>query len=378
MLIGVESISNDISTIAIFGCTEYSKRITKIVELVCKDVNIVYFDNYYCKERFDNYEVFRPHYDDCIDCYVICSVKNAETMILQLVELGIDESNICLPADIIQEKYNKILKKRIAQNHKLDYLVIDLVEHCNLNCQSCDHFSPLAKPNYLSISEYKKDAARLSKLLAEGDVVLGELCLEGGEPLLHPEIESFLAISRRFFNNTVINVYSNGVLLLKKEDHFWEILRDFDIGLEITKYPIDFDYVGLEKKCKEKLVKMHYFGGDDVKKTSMHKPIDVSGSQDKYSCFTECYMGNGMCTVLKKGRVYPCTFAPNVSIFNDFFNQKIHVDKRDSIDIYEIETAEEILDFLANPIPACRYCKVKEWTNGHKWAVSKKKIEEWT
>ena len=47
MLIGVESISNDISTIAIFGCTEYSKRITKIVELVCKDVNIVYFDNYY-------------------------------------------------------------------------------------------------------------------------------------------------------------------------------------------------------------------------------------------------------------------------------------------------------------------------------------------
>lgn len=57
---------------------------------------------------------------------------------------------------------------------------IALAEHCNLNCAGCDHFSPLAKPEYADLESMTRDFARLSKLFhgcAEEIHLLGEnLC----------------------------------------------------------------------------------------------------------------------------------------------------------------------------------------------------------
>ncbi|MBR1442338.1 MAG: hypothetical protein IJ583_02255, partial [Firmicutes bacterium] len=39
---------------------------------------------------------------------------------------------------------------------------VNLADHCNLNCQMCDHFAPLAKPTFLDIKAFRKDMERLA------------------------------------------------------------------------------------------------------------------------------------------------------------------------------------------------------------------------
>lgn len=81
--------------------------------------------------------------------------------------------------------------------------------------------------------------------------------------------------------------------------------------------------------------------------------------------------------MLKEGRLYTCTVAPNIEHFNRYFNKNLYLSDRDSIDIYKAETIGEITDFLAKPIPFCRYCNVAGREYGLEWEQSKKNISEW-
>jgi ABC-2 type transport system ATP-binding protein len=70
---------------------------------------------------------------------------------------------------------------------------VHLVEHCNLNCKGCYHFSPLAKEEFLFLTEWEKDCKQLSTLFKDR---IGHISLMGGEPLLHPDICEFMRITR--------------------------------------------------------------------------------------------------------------------------------------------------------------------------------------
>ena len=116
--------------------------------------------------------------------------------------------------------------------------------------------------------------------------------------------------------------------------------------------------------------------GNEVK-TSMFKPLDLSGNQDKYISYKECYMGNGFCNMVKNGKLYPCTLVPNFETFNAYYNQNLQVCEKDYIDIFKAKSAEEIMDFLTNPIPACRYCQPRKWKNGLTWKTTTYNMREW-
>ena len=86
------------------------------------------------------------------------------------------------------------------------------MDHCNLNCKCCNHFSPIATPFFLKLEDFEKDMARIA-VLTEGNI--GRIWLIGGEPLLHPDIVAFLYSARKFFPDTHITLDTNGTLLLK-------------------------------------------------------------------------------------------------------------------------------------------------------------------
>ena len=35
--------------------------------------------------------------------------------------------------------------------------IVDIVDHCNLNCKGCGHFSPLASESFLDIETFEND-----------------------------------------------------------------------------------------------------------------------------------------------------------------------------------------------------------------------------
>ena len=50
----------------------------------------------------------------------------------------------------------------------LEQVDIHLVEHCNLNCFACGHFSQLADEEYTDLATYEKDIKQLALLCGGG------------------------------------------------------------------------------------------------------------------------------------------------------------------------------------------------------------------
>lgn len=265
--------------------------------------------------------------------------------------------------------------KRLTPQATLRSFVYHVVDHCNLKCWGCDHFAPLAKEKFASITDFENDIKRLSSLTNKE---LEIIKLMGGEPLLHPEIIQFMKISRKFFPNTRIEIVTNGILLNKQNEEFWNACKENNITIVPTKYPLNVDYDRAKETAKNNAVKYEYYGNRETAlKTSYHIPLDIEGKQNTTENFANCFHANN-CVMLKNGKIYTCTVAPNIEHFNKYFGYNIPLSERDGIDIYKVENINEILEFLAKPVPFCKYCNVKERSFGHEWGISKKDIKEWT
>ena len=249
---------------------------------------------------------------------------------------------------------------------------VDIASHCNLNCYSCDHFSQLAEASFYDLAQYRKDMERLSALT---QAMVEKIHIIGGEPLLNPKCTEYCAITRRYFPHTKICIITNGILLLKQPTEFWEACRDHRIELTPTKYPIRIDWEAIEQKCKEYGITLYFFN-QSPEKYSYKTALNPKGNCNPTESFMACHRANN-CTYLKNGKIFPCAVAPSSVYFNKHFNENLRLSDRDSIDIHEPScTYADILEFLAKPIPFCRYCDIKNMTY-QPWLRSKKDIYEY-
>jgi MoaA/NifB/PqqE/SkfB family radical SAM enzyme len=259
-------------------------------------------------------------------------------------------------------------------------LCIHLTDHCNLNCRGCDNFSPLAKEHNVEIAVFERDLARISDITGSvwGGRGLSDLQLLGGEPLLHPNIESLMELARKYMKNAVIRIVTNGILLSNQGDKFWESCRINDIKVVVTKYPINIDHAAIEESAKKFGVDYSYYGDTGRTPKEMYcDPLDLTGSQDGRKNFIRCHRANN-CIELNDGKLYTCETIPNVKYFNRFFNKNLTVSENDYIDIYKAKDINEILNFLCTPPPFCRYCGIDHRRRGIKWSVSRRELSEWT
>lgn len=277
---------------------------------------------------------------------------------------------INLSADEFYEKYIWTVDKTHPQQH-LDYFCIHIVGECNLRCKGCDHFSPLAKGEYLLLSDFEKDFKRLSELT---DSHVRRIGLMGGEPLLHPELTKFFPVARKYFPNSEIQLVTNGILLSSQKEDFWLGIRENDITIMVTKYPININLEKILEQVKKYKVRFSYYNNPKEEKTSYKIPLDVEGKQNAETNFKNCFHSNKLC-FLGNGKLYPCTVAPNVYRFNEAFDYNLPT--KGGVDIYEVSTEDELLENLAKPLEMCKYCDVKNREYNLRWERSKKDISEW-
>jgi len=95
-------------------------------------------------------------------------------IIRDLISCGVDMCNIYLLPG-----WNKrtISHKMTPRPKERMWIEVNLADHCNLNCQMCDHFSPLAEPTFLNLENFKKDMTRLAEL-TDGHIDI--MKLQGG------------------------------------------------------------------------------------------------------------------------------------------------------------------------------------------------------
>lgn len=249
---------------------------------------------------------------------------------------------------------------------------IALAEHCNLNCVGCSHFSPLASPSFVDFEEFTNDIKRMAYLCGEHT---RQVKLLGGEPLLNPDISKYLPVVRQCFPQAEIMILTNGLLLPQMDEIFWEACRENHIVITPTKYPINFDYDVAEGLAKVHGVEYRIYR--TATKTFSKFPFDLQGAQVIEGNFRLCDIANA-CPYLQHGRLYTCPTAPTAHYLNEAFGTQLRESEYDSIDIYQAKSAEEILEFLAKPIPFCRYCRRDIVIDDIPWGQSKRELSEWT
>ena len=148
------------------------------------------------------------------------------------------------------EKY-LLLARRGQILRRPVYLNIPIVEHCNLNCRGCFHFSPIAEPWCMEPEDLRQDLALLRDV-PEVETFLRGLMIYGGEPLLHPALEEIMDLVRGAFPGQGVNcaIMTNGLLLSRMPESFWEKCRTLAVGISLSPYPIGLDYDALRREIE--------------------------------------------------------------------------------------------------------------------------------
>lgn len=104
----------------------------------------------------------------------------------------------------------------------LPFLELMVIRGCNLSCQGCTTFSDLRHAGYYTWEQGQKELEPWIDRLN-----LPAIGIMGGEPLMNPNLESWLKGIRKLLPHTQIRFVTNG-LLLSKHWHIFDLLQDIE------------------------------------------------------------------------------------------------------------------------------------------------------
>jgi hypothetical protein len=242
----------------------------------------------------------------------------------------------------------------------LDYVSPFTNLHCNFKCKACSVASPLAEPDFISISSFKSDIEKLKEYFWH----VGRIRITGGESLLHPDIAEMVKIIRDVYPATGLALQTNGLLLLKDDGQFnelFKVMRDNHCGFQISTYKPITD----KKKILTRILRKHGIQWHWAQMSG--KPLEVfecfrtlKPENDMVEQHNACYQTK-YCHALRDGYLYPCGSTISSETIEKYFNVKFeNLDA--NIEKMRINLRETELDgwgmvnFLKNPTPSCMYC----------------------
>ena len=242
-----------------------------------------------------------------------------------------------------------------------------LVDSCNLRCAGCSHFSSLIdKPTYRSVETIISDLGLLKEKVGDG---LMWVRLMGGEPLLHPDITECLEKVRELLPKTRLSLITNGLLLYKMPQVFYEACKTHKIEVRLTDYGI-IDLQAQINSLKKQGIKASVY-----KTTKGWRYQNIRLTEERVDCFKDCRLKN-ICNNYRDGKLFLCPQIAYVETFNERFGTNIKVDESDYIDIKTINSFDELQEKLKQMQPnfCYQYCNPNPVKGT--WKRTEKNIEE--
>lgn len=266
----------------------------------------------------------------------------------------------------IPQPLKKAIRSRLSRPKPiLHYVELHLTDHCNLDCKGCGHYCSIAPPHYADIRQHERDLRRLKQLFRN----IRQIRLMGGEPLLHPDPASFITATRAIFPKTDLRFVTNGLLLPKAHQDFWDACRNTNTVIDLSVYPPLAHRVDeLRILCERHHVELNAKESD-----TFLARCNFKGDSDRQKAFDHCRR-EYFCPFLENGRIYTCAMTALVHYFNDRFGHKIPADK--GINIHSrFVSGKQILRHLNQPVITCKWCAYDLLP--FPWAHGKLKAEEW-
>jgi organic radical activating enzyme len=293
-----------------------------------------------------NYEQFCSLYVNQVMSKVIMPREELVGLTMNLsylIAMGVKYEDIILTPRIKLggdlEEYNKAAY--------LPYLEFHTVDHCNLNCKGCEHYSGLVRePKIHDVEGLYKDLLQLKKFISD----IGAIRIMGGEPLLHPRIDEIISNTRKVYPNSQIWLVTNGILLNRMKPSFFEAVRDNKVMMLVSYYP---EIVGHENEIMKILDDNGVIYQLGQLASEFRIKYTLKPNEDVKSIFTNCLQAH--CNNLYEGKVGACFLPFTTKYFNRYFDENIPEDG--AIDIYEDGlTTEKLKERLQQPFERCRYC----------------------
>ena len=226
----------------------------------------------------------------------------------------------------------------------IDYLEFWATKHCNLNCKGCSSCSPISEEWYLETEALKKDLNRLKGL----GISVANINILGGEPLLHPRIVDLFSVVKQIFPDCNLGLLTNGLLLRKMKEEFWNSCVENNIKLKITCFPI-FPEDDIEQI--EQILNQYGIEYQLTRKIRFNKILIENNPSSMEEIIQACGCNNAY--NLYDGYVSRCTVPMITERLNSKFGTRLNTDGK--LNIYEA-TAEDIISFLSTPNKSCTNC----------------------
>lgn len=255
----------------------------------------------------------------------------------------------------------------LHQPPRLHRLLFHVTDHCNLNCKGCTHFSNVSPRRFADAQAYRRDMERLTRVFS----AITEIFLLGGEPLLHPDLATFVTTTRELWPSSRIVVMTNGVLVPRMAEEVWRAMHTTGAVLHVDDYPVGPTREEIGAAAAAHGVTVEW---TEAREEFFRLPIDLKGGQDAADSFRKC-RGVMNCPVLRDGRLYPCAYIAFIDIFQQRFGvEGIEPTPADSISIDEAPYT--VMDFLMQPVPWCAHCDFGHMET-YEWGRSERTIDEW-
>ncbi len=226
---------------------------------------------------------------------------------------------------------------------------VNAVLHCNLSCRACASLSPVSKRYYADPEKVYRDFSILGKYYhAE---CLG---IFGGEPLLHPHLTEVIDAAVKSGTGNYVRVVTNGILLGKMDDSFWERVNEVLVSLYAGKEMTMEDFRICEAKANKHNVDLRIIPAGLFSET--FSTVVNKNEELVRRIYGSCLVAHTLrCHTVHEGYFHKCS----ESIFFPAYLKDFPSPTSDGIKIEDRAGFwEDLLAYLESEIPlkTCSYC----------------------
>lgn len=225
---------------------------------------------------------------------------------------------------------------------------VNVVHHCNLACRACSHLSPVLPKQLADHRQVTNDFAVLGRYYHATQVRV-----IGGEPLLHPELTQILKTIRASSICDQVRVATNGILLDRMTEQFWNLVDEVCISIYPGKEPSVEQLASWRRQAELHNVTLITYSFDHFRMS--YSELGTSNQSLTQRIYQTCLVAHHWrCHTVENSTLYRCPQSL-------FIPQVLQLDGPllDGLPLIDHPAfGDDLLRFLesSDPLRACRHC----------------------